>query len=52
MIDRFSLPPTAVECVLGDFIDVAALDTLLDNREVLTRAKRELEGVLSLLTQT
>ncbi|WP_176060965.1 hypothetical protein [Paraburkholderia sp. BCC1876] len=48
-MDRYTLPSTAIEITTGDFIDIAAVETLLENQIVLARAKGEFQGALRIL---
>ncbi|MFM0179041.1 hypothetical protein PQR52_11275 [Paraburkholderia aspalathi] len=48
-MDRYTLPSTAIEIATGDFIDIAAVETLLENQIVLARAKGEFQGALRIL---
>jgi hypothetical protein len=48
-MDRFTLPQNAAESFEGDFIDIAAVESLLANQKVLTRAKEEFQGTLRIL---
>ena len=48
-MDRYTLPSTAVEIATGDFIDIAAVVTLIATQTALARAKDEFQGALRIL---